>query len=68
MLYERLEWITFNIEEDQVDADEIKEILELLDELDPVDIDSEEIDVEKAFQKFKERYGISDIDLKNKSF
>ena len=64
MLYERLEWLTFYAAEDQVDVNEIQNIIELLDELDPMDMDSEEIDVEKALERFKERYGISDDDLK----
>ena len=62
-LYERLDEITFCAAEEQMDVEEIKEILDLLDELDPIDLESSEADPEKAFQRFKERYGLSDTDF-----
>ena len=62
-LHVRLDEITFCVSEEQIDIEEIEEILDLLDELEPIDMNSPEADPEKAFQRFKERYGLSDVDF-----
>lgn len=56
-LYERLEQLCY-VSEYELDADEIESILDELDILDPLPMDPAELDVEAAWQRFKERYHI----------
>lgn len=77
-LYKKLNWFTFQASEEQFDADQVRTILQLLDTLDPLADemtiqtagDKEETvsasDVDAAFERFKNRYNITDEDLAKK--
>lgn len=77
-LYKKLNWFTFQASEEQFDADQVRTILQLLDTLDPLADemtiqtagDKEETvsasDTDAAFERFKNRYNITDEDLAKK--
>lgn len=54
-LYEKLNWFTFQAEDEEFDEKQVKAILELLDTLDPVDFEGVE---KECMQKEKPRFGI----------
>lgn len=54
-LYEKLNWFTFQAEDEEFDEKQVKAILELLDTLDPVDFEGGE---KECMQKEKPRFGI----------
>ncbi len=54
-LYEKLNWFTFQAEDEEFDEKQVKAILELLDMLDPVDFEGVE---KECMQKEKPRFGI----------
>lgn len=54
-LYEKLNWFTFQAEDEEFDEKQVKAILELLDTLDPVDFEGVE---KECMQKAKPRFGI----------
>lgn len=54
-LYEKLNWFTFQAEDEEFDEKQVKAILELLDTLDPVDFEGVE---KECMQKEKPLFGI----------
>lgn len=78
-LYEKLDWFTFQATEEEFDPEQVQAILNLLDRLSPLpeqgaegaetvkDASAKASDAQEAFERFKQKYHITDEDLARKN-